>query len=899
VTVATTSTLRQRAVRGAAWTLPTSVGSRALGLLGTLLLARYLAPNEFGVVTAASIAATTASSVTTFGVGSYLVAPAEISRAERFHASCWFLATGVVGVIATLMLSDDLERWSGAPGLAEFLPLLIVATLLERIAYLPERMLVRTMRFGWLSLARAGGELTYTVVSVVLAACGGGAAAIAWGTVARSLVRFAAIVPAVDIREWLEPHRLHLQTLRRIVRFGTNFTIASIATFGMRRWDNLLISRYFGPGLMGSYNYAYNLADTPGTAVGDQLSDIIAASLPRVDRRRRATALVHACTMVSMIMLPLSIGLAAVAPTVVETFFDPRWSNVGPMLMCLSVLSIARPLGSILSSYFYASERPSAVLCLEWASLIGIVAALSTLGRLGIAWACACVSLVFALRTLAAMGMVCRTDGISISEFFVPMARPLAACIIMAAGVSAARLALADLTSAIRLPIEIASGAAIYVGAGLLVARSHCRDLLRTVRAARGTSSVHAPMPAIEQPPELRVLSLSTEFPNPTEPGKGLFVRSRLDAMASRANLFVVAPVASLDYANPHGDLLAAWRIPRERKEGRIDVLHPRWLYPPYGGWINAFFLGARLLPHLVSRQARRPFDVIDAHFAHPEGIAAVLVGKILRRPVFVTLRGSEFRYQHQRLKRYWMSWALVRAARVIAVSEGLRDLAIAFGVDPRRVKTVPNGIDSNVFVRHDRLASRARRGIGPAERIILSAGDLAELKGHHRAIAAVGSLRERGVRARLLIAGGIGRSGRYAETLRQQVRTHGLGDCVTFVGEVTQQTLAELMSAADVFCLASSTEGWPNVVNEALACGTPVVATDVGAVRQMIVCERYGSVVPVDDGEALTEALRIALTRDWDHEAISAWGRSRSWAQAAEEVLDEMRGMLQLERGR
>jgi glycosyltransferase involved in cell wall biosynthesis len=304
-------------------------------------------------------------------------------------------------------------------------------------------------------------------------------------------------------------------------------------------------------------------------------------------------------------------------------------------------------------------------------------------------------------------------------------------------------------------------------------------------------------------------------------------------------------------------------------------------------------FLCGRLLPHLLRLRARHRFDVIDAHFAHPEGIAAVMLGKIFRCPVFVTVRGSELRYQQQRMKRFWMSWALRRAARVVAVSDGLRDLAMALGVDPHRVKTVPNGVDATVFRRRDRVRCRTSHGIGSGERIILSAGDLAELKGHHRAIAALRQLHDRGVRARLLIAGGIGRSGRYAETLRRQVRTHGLDAWVTFLGEVTQQTLAELMSAADVFCLASSTEGWPNVVNEALACGTPVVATDVGAVRQMVASERYGAVVPVHDGEALTEALHRALTSEWDHEAISVWGRSRSWEQVADGVLDEMRQVM------
>src|SRR5262249_43285470 len=152
-----------------------------------------------------------------------------------------------------------------------------------------------------------------------------------------------------------------------------------------------------------------------------------------------------------------------------------------------------------------------------------------------------------------------------------------------------------------------------------------------------------------------------------------------------------------------------------------------------------------------------------------------------------------------------------------------------------------------------------------------------AELKGHHRVIVALKALRDTGSAARLLIAGGIGRSGRYAASLRELVNDNGLRESVSFLGEVNQNTLAELMCATDVFCLASSTEGWPNVVNEALACGTPVVATDVGAVRRMIVSPDYGLIVPVGDEPALVGALRLALAKTWDRNAISVHGRSRS----------------------
>lgn len=391
----------------------------------------------------------------------------------------------------------------------------------------------------------------------------------------------------------------------------------------------------------------------------------------------------------------------------------------------------------------------------------------------------------------------------------------------------------------------------------------------------------------------MTILSLSTEYPNPSEPGKGLFVRARLLAVAERVRLSVIAPVALLDYANPENRILASFSVPRRRRDGEVEIYHPRWFYPPYGGWTNALFLAARLLwPVARFRRTNRAL-LIDAHYAHPEGVAAALVGAAFGVPFIVTMRGSELRYRSQPRKRYWMGWALRRAAHVIAVSEGLRDLAIELGVDPARATVIPNGINARIFHPRDRERGRVRYGIAADERVILTAGDLAELKGHHRVVHAVKVLAGEGRPVRHFIVGGVGRSGRFAGVLRGQVEREGLRDRVRFLGGLPQEDLAELMSAVDVFCLASSTEGWPNVVNEALACGTPVVATDVGAVRQMITSTELGIVVPPRDDGALTDALRAALDRTWDRETIAARGGSRSWTNVADDVLAVCRSVL------
>lgn len=390
----------------------------------------------------------------------------------------------------------------------------------------------------------------------------------------------------------------------------------------------------------------------------------------------------------------------------------------------------------------------------------------------------------------------------------------------------------------------------------------------------------------------MNILSISTVFPNPSEENLGLFVRARLEGLAARASVRVLAPVPLVDYARiraSRGDRPVCPPCPRE---GRLEVFHPRWFYPPGGGVLNALFLFLRLLAPAWRLDTASPIDLIDAHFGYPDGIAAALLAAWPgpggtprpRRPFTVTLRGNEIMHGRYRFRRMAMRWALRRAARVIAVSEALREYAISLGVEPSKTRTIPNGIDTAVFHPHPLPAQRApRRGSGPKQ--ILSAGYLIERKGHHHAIRATAALRARGVDCELEVAGGPGREGKFEDRLRRLAAELGLESAVHFLGVVPPARLAELMSAADVFCLASSREGWPNVVNEALACGTPVVATNVGGVPDLIPSGEFGYVVPAGDQNALENALETALGRDWDREAIARWGASRSWDQVAAEV--------------
>lgn len=479
--------LATRAVRGAAWTVATGVGSRSLGLVGTLVLTYFVARSELGEVSDAAVVVLLANMFSTLGLGQYYVAHPSAGRDVAWHATVVYVALGVVSLAAVLGLAHPLAVWMQAPTLGRYLPGLIVATSFERVAYVPERVLARDMRFRAIGVCRTAGEVSYSVTSVGLAVLGWGGMSVVGGNIVRSAVKLATMAGAVERADWLTPSRLSMKTIRAMLRFGVPMSVGTAAGFASRRVDNMIVSSLFGADIVGAYNLAYNIADVPGVQIGEQIGDVLLPSFAYMNDAERKPALARSTGLLALVTFPLAVGLGVVAPTLVDALLPPAWHDVGPMLAMLSVLSVVRPVGWTISSYLLARDRPRVDAALEVFRLVALVVLLFTMGRLGPPWACAAVGVAFAFHAFASMIVVQVTDGVTAAALLSRCAPPLAACVTMAAAVLATRVGLARAgvdAKALDLVLEITSGAVAYVASARVLARSTTADLVALLRRA-------------------------------------------------------------------------------------------------------------------------------------------------------------------------------------------------------------------------------------------------------------------------------------------------------------------------------------------------------------------------------------------------------------------------------
>ncbi len=380
----------------------------------------------------------------------------------------------------------------------------------------------------------------------------------------------------------------------------------------------------------------------------------------------------------------------------------------------------------------------------------------------------------------------------------------------------------------------------------------------------------------------LKILTFSTLYPNAVQPSHGVFVENRLRHLVAsgRVAARVIAPVPYFPFASPRFGRYGQWaRVPFWERRHGIEICHPRYPVIPKIGMSVAAWLLYRGVRRFVRRQvAEHPVDLIDAHYFYPDGVAAGWLARDLGVPFVVTARGSDLtEIAHYPWPRRQIAAAAHRAAGLITVCEALKSELVAMGIAPERINAFRNGVDLEQFTPRPRTAAQARLGVSSP--VVASVGHLIPRKGHDLVIQAVADHPQ----VTALIVG----TGPEKSRLEALVRRLGLEDRVRFLGQRPHEELADIYSAADILVLASSREGWANVLLEAMACGTPVVATRVWGTAEVVRSPAAGLLVEERTASAISEALGRLLASPPDRAQTRLYAEKFDWQETTQNQID------------
>lgn len=507
------TTIAVKAFRGLFWMATTGFGSRIVSLLSTLLITHYLLPEDYGEVQNTYIVVWMIDLIAAVGIPQYIADRAGVTQRKIYGATLYFHFFGLITLLPCLLLARPLGPHLGAPHMYLYMPGFVFITLISRVATLPDRILVRELRFRAASVIRGAAEIAYGVVSLGLAVAGtrldfkiagvafvfGGGYAIVWGGLARVLVRLIGGLGATKVRDWFALVRPDKRDTREMFAFGVPVTIASLGSLGARRFDNFMMGSLYGPAAVGIYNFAYNLADVPPSIVGEALGDVLAPSLTKLAPADRPRELIRWIGFSALACFPLGIGLSAVARSL-SWMFNDHWSSAMPMIVLLGSLSLTRPVLGTVFSYLQVEGKTRALMFLEWSKALGVPAAIYAGGHLVRAYfpafdeqygpllGCALVGVIFVLNMLSYQFIAAKVSNLPVRLFLTPLIRPLLSCVPMVAAVLTVRFIIGShITSrpmlVLRLVCEILAGAFVFAISAWLIARKLLREIVDLLRA--------------------------------------------------------------------------------------------------------------------------------------------------------------------------------------------------------------------------------------------------------------------------------------------------------------------------------------------------------------------------------------------------------------------------------
>lgn len=370
----------------------------------------------------------------------------------------------------------------------------------------------------------------------------------------------------------------------------------------------------------------------------------------------------------------------------------------------------------------------------------------------------------------------------------------------------------------------------------------------------------------------MRLVTFTNLYPSPDMPRHGVFVRERLR--------HIVATGEATARAVALRPGVTMRQVARPADEDAIPVRYqPVPALPLVTNWIEPLLWASAAAPAVREAAGDDPSDaILDGHFLYPDGVAAVLIGRRLGLPVVLSARGSDVNVKCRNpVIRRWVRWAVAHCAAVITVSQALADALRDLKIHPTRLAVIPNGVDHATFRVHDREQCKQRWSV--AGHVIASVGHLVSEKGHDIAIEALQDWPD----TQLLIVG----EGPERERLERQAAQRGVAARTHFLGLVPHADMGDVYGAADALVLPSVREGMPNVILESLACGTPVVATDVGGIGEVIRAPVAGSLMQERTAAALSDALAAVRQRGATPAEVQEYSKQFAWGPLVRRQLD------------
>jgi teichuronic acid exporter len=449
-------------VRGLAWTSASKAAEQGISWVVTIMMARLLAPSDYGIMALAMIVLQFTTYLTEFSIGGALVQRDDADE-EYLSTTFWFsLVAGLAGYAISFNASDLIASFFATPALAPVIRFLGLTFIAAMLATVPRALIERGLRFEKKAMADAAGNLTNGAVAISCAYAGLGVWSLVYAAVAKGTV--SLIVLAISAR-WVPRLMWNQKKLNTLFRFGIPVTLSKFLSYFYYNVDTLIVGKFLGDKILGFYSMAFLLATMPVEKVANIVNQVNFPVFARLqgDVKETQRHFLDTTTWLAMVVFPLVAGLAITADVAIPAIIGAKWAPSVPLLQCLAILGLFRALAVVIQPMLMG--RGNATASFQTSALSAAAVAVGCLvgvrwGVQGVAWAWAVVyPPVFAYMLFVAL----KELQLSFADYVRGLRPVFLAAAVMVACVAGVRYA-TGWTGILGLASMVLVGAASYLG---------------------------------------------------------------------------------------------------------------------------------------------------------------------------------------------------------------------------------------------------------------------------------------------------------------------------------------------------------------------------------------------------------------------------------------------------